>query len=63
MKRILVLAFSLIVTSCATVQENLAGKMGCPPEEITVLEDRNLNLSTRQFTTECRGQRFICTSQ
>jgi hypothetical protein len=54
-----------VLSSCVPTRESLvAGRIGCPPNEITISDeasDIGWAESTETWVAECRGRRFICT--
>jgi hypothetical protein len=62
MKTLLLISLITLSTGCtsARVSKKLsAGQIGCPPNEITVLNETVYG-GTHNWTAVCRGKRFIC---
>ncbi len=55
----LVLALGGVV-GCANLTSVTSGQIGCPPEEIQILEEDS-GWNTKTWVAECRGKRFHCT--
>jgi hypothetical protein len=64
MKKLIVtiklLLFSLILTSCTSFETKTSGQIGCPVEEIKILESSRA-ASSATWTAQCRGKTFYCT--
>jgi hypothetical protein len=62
MTRVLfVLAALCSLAGCATLEQTTSGQIGCPQDEIVILEDKQ-GWATRSWTAECRGKRYYCSA-
>jgi hypothetical protein len=52
----------LALCGCAVLERSMAGKIGCPHEEIQILDKSpGWGVASTTLTGECRGQKFVCT--
>jgi hypothetical protein len=60
MRRVGASSFALVcVFGCANLTSISSGQIGCPPEEIRIMEEESGWVS-RTWVAECRGRRFYC---
>lgn len=58
----------LLLAGCAITNERIsrnlsAGVIGCPPEEIQIVNETATIEGTHNWEAHCKGKRFICTFQ
>ncbi|HVK61045.1 MAG TPA: hypothetical protein VM432_05825 [Bdellovibrionales bacterium] len=61
MKKYFVPLLFLVAAGCASFAKNeSSGQIGCPAEEIQIVNDSKTGLVNRTWTAECRDKRFYC---
>jgi len=57
----LFLVAMISLCSCSSVPRAMSGKIGCPHDEIQILETNSgLGVVNTTWTAQCRGQKFVC---
>jgi hypothetical protein len=62
--RLSIVSICLVLSACATPQRQIAGKIGCPPDEVRIVEaDSMLGLTDPVLRVQCYDQEFICSGR
>lgn len=52
-------ALGVLGLGCTTLADVSSGQVGCPPEEITITDERQ-SWGAKTWTAQCRGQTYQC---
>lgn len=65
MRHVFLATAILIMSACATPQRTAAGKIGCPPGEVRIVESDAgfMGVSEPVMRVQCHDQEFICSGK
>ena len=61
MKKVIFVLGLLLMCGCSTLERTMSGKIGCPEDEIQILDESfGFGVVNTTWNVQCHEQRFVC---